>query len=717
MLKTFFPILVCLFLVDPFAHATDISGSGQQTLSNGQSGTVANGETLNDSSHNVAVAVSGTVTIDNAGTIEQTNTNSDQKERGIRDDVGVASITLTNESTGLITTYDADTVQLTNATSNETVYNYGTIFSQNTLSSNSANYGNGQQAIDFSNVTSGSTTIYNYTTGTIKAFDSDAIKAGANGKIYNYGTVYSYEPSGDVNGNDGIDAGTNSGVVITNGDGTHAATIEGARHGITGGNTSTGVYSMNITNNAGGTIQGDDGSGVNIDGINGSETVTIVNSGTITGNGSAIAKGDTAADGDGVDVDGLVNLTNYGTIKSLDAQNDTSEGVTVGGGMITNEAHALIEGDVKAGNTTGATGVGITLAGVDKSGTTTIPPQGIYAASSVDNYGTIRGQTGAGIQATSTASTFGITITNEAGGLIEGNSSTGAAVQLDGAMAGVANKLMNYGTIKNDTGGQAIELGAGTNEVDIMGGSAEVDGGISGGIGSTNSLFTVQAGSGNGFTYSGTITNFAKVQIESGTFTFGGTISGTTTTTIQTGATLAGNGSVGALVIAANGTLSPGNSPGKVSATSAVLNPMGNFLLQVDTDGNTGAAGTNWDQLAVGGTVDVTALSSSGQFVFTLQSLTSTDAAGSLASFNPYTNHVWKDVVTSTGFVGTPASSNFTVNSSQFTNPLDGSFSIAIDGTSFDLVYTAAPEPSVWLMLIVGVTVLLGWRMRPARQA
>ena len=79
---------------------------------------------------------------------------------------------------------------------------------------------------------------------------------------------------------------------------------------------------MSVTNNSGATIQGDNGSGINIDAFNGAgalETVTVVNHGMITGNG-------VTGDGDGVDVDGLVNITNTGTILSKNAVGSASEG-------------------------------------------------------------------------------------------------------------------------------------------------------------------------------------------------------------------------------------------------------------------------------------------------------------------------------------------------------------------------------------------------------
>ena len=142
---------------------------------------------------------------------------------------------------------------------------------------------------------------------------------------------------------------------------------------------------------------------MNIDGFNANEVVTIQNDGTITGNG-------VTGDGDGVDVDGIVNLTNTGVIQSLNAFSDVpggaSEGVTIGGGTITNSG--TIEGDVVAGNVN-AVGRGITLAGVDTSGT----PEPIYADSVVTNSGFIRGQTDSAIVVLGAASGFTVTINNE----------------------------------------------------------------------------------------------------------------------------------------------------------------------------------------------------------------------------------------------------------------------------------------------------------------
>ena len=143
----------------------------------------------------------------------------------------------------------------------------------------------------------------------MRAFEADVVRPGVDGVVSMPARSYPSTTTGSSS--DGVDGQSNSGVQITNDTG---GLIKGGRHGITGGAADATVsFTMSVTNNAGATIQGDNGSGINIDGFNANEVVTVVNHGTITGNGHDI--GNSADhDGDGVDVDGLVHLTNTGTI-------------------------------------------------------------------------------------------------------------------------------------------------------------------------------------------------------------------------------------------------------------------------------------------------------------------------------------------------------------------------------------------------------------------
>ncbi len=310
-----------------------------------------------------------------------------------------------------------------------------------------------------------------------------------------------------------------SGVQITN---DTTGLIEGGRHGITGGAATNAVtFTTSVTNNPRRRHPGDNGSGINLDGFNARQTATIVNHGSIFGNGIT-------GDGDGVDVDGVVNITNTGVIRSINAVGATSEGITVGGGTITNSG--TIEGDIAAGNTT-AVGRGITLAGVNTSGTS----EPIYAASVVTNQGggLIKGQSDSAIAVEGAASGFTVTINNNAGGTLQGGGATTAAI-----VTGADNDTINNsGLIDGSSSGKAIDMGAGNNVLHISGGTAAILGNISGGTGGTNTA-TISPGAGGSFSYAGAISNFASVEVQSGSVTLSGESTYTGKTIVSGGGAL-----------------------------------------------------------------------------------------------------------------------------------------------------------------------------------
>jgi hypothetical protein len=578
-----------------------------QTISGG-TGTV-NG-TLSVGGSTVAITVKGSSTIVNNGSILQTGTASGSNGRAIRDNTGGLTLVVDNgsttNSTALIQSADADAFQMNKASSNVTLNNYGTITSMNASSG-------GNQAIDWNAIATGTNTLFNFSSGVITANNADSVRPGINGSVFNDGLIKSLAPAGSSS--DGIDGQTNSGISITNAFSAAGAVIEGARHGITGGNTTTGVYSMTVTNNVGGTIKGDDGSGINIDGINGLELVTVTNGGTITGNG-------VSRDGDGVDVDGLVNLNNSGVIKSLNSLGtimnvESSEGVTVGGGTIVNSG--TIEGDVASGNTT-AIGRGITLAGVDKdSNGNPIPIEGIYANTSVTNSGLIKGQSDSGIAVLGPNTGFTVSITNSATGTIEGAGASAATI----AIASDNATINNAGSIINDGGDgkTAVDLGSGDSHLTISGGHAVVVGGINGGSGNDTLTFDLGAPT-NAFAHSGVISNFNKVEVLSGVVTLNGnnTYAGTTTVgdgtnsatllvngthsgggsyTVKSGGTLGGTGTLDlassstAISVQDGGTMHV--SPGVLTVQNGSLDAEG--TLEFDLDGAAPGAPGGYGQL------------------------------------------------------------------------------------------------------------------------
>jgi hypothetical protein len=527
----------------PGPNPIDGTVTAAQTLPSG-AGVVSSTGDLEVSGSSLAITVTGTSSIQNDGVINQTGTG-----RAIRDNTGGLTLTVTNSAGALLQAADADAIQMNKPNSSISFDNHGRVISLNASAG-------GSQAIDWNAITTGSNTLHNYPTGLIEAFEADAFRPGVNGSVINEGTIKAITSTGSSS--DGVDGQTNNGLVINNnGDGL----IEGGRHGITAGAVDETVsFTLSVTNQHNATIQGDNGSGMNIDGFNANEVVTIQNQGTITGNG-------VTGDGDGVDVDGLVNLTNTGVIRSLNAFSDVpggaSEGVTTGGGTITNSG--TIEGDVAGGNVN-AVGRGITLAGVDTSGT----PEPIYANSVVTNSGFIKGQTDSAIVVLGAASGFTVTINNERRGTIEGGGDTAAAIQ-----TGADNDTVNNaGDVIADASGKAIDLGDGDDTLNITSGT--IHGDISGGTG-TNTC-TIDPGAIHFFTYAGSISDFDSVEIKSGIVSFLGGSSYTGTTTIS-----------GGIFIVANDTGSATGS-GSVQVTRGALGGNGSIAGDVMIGGGRGPA-------------------------------------------------------------------------------------------------------------------------------
>ena len=491
-----------------------------QTLGSGsgQTGTVsATGSIIVGGGTNTITLTGNNATLTNLGTISQTGSG-----RAIRDNTGVSNLIITNgsitNSSASILAADGDVIQMNKSPASVTLNNYGQMISANASAG-------GSQAVDFNAIQSGVNIVNNFAGGLLKATEADAVRPGVNGVVNNAGTILSVTTTGSSS--DGVDVQANTGVVVNN-----AATgvIEGGRHGITGGPADgTTAFTTTVTNAAGGVIKGDNGSGINLDGFNANQSAVVINAGSIIGNG-------VTGDGDGVDVDGIVTLTNTGIIRSVNAFSAPadglafSEGITVGGGTITNSG--LIEGDVAAGNTN-ALGIGITLSGNDiTTGPNTGLRDGIYGNAVVNNNagGVIRGQTGSAIVAKGLASGFTVTINNAAGATIVGGGLTDAAIA-----TGVDNDTINNrGLIDGSSSGKAIDMGAGNNTLNIIGGSAVVRGNISGGVGGTN-MMTISAGTNGSFVYSGSISNFSNVQVQSGTVTLSGVNTYTGTTQLSGG--------------------------------------------------------------------------------------------------------------------------------------------------------------------------------------
>lgn len=671
----------------PYGSSTidNTTVTAAQTLASG-TGTITSTGAISFGGTTAALTLGGNgTTLFNSGLIENTNNTTTGNPRGLVADG--TSIQITNNVGGIIRAFAQDALRASNAGTSISLTNNGTI-----TTNPNGNSVNPQQAVDWNSITTGANSITN--NGSIFSVGNDAIRPGANGIITNNaGGVIRATPlivSGTADGNDGIDAQTRSGVQITN-----AGTIEG-RHGITGGNT---TFIISVTNQNGGVISGVNGSGINIDGVATTSTATVINQAgaTIKGDWDGVS---TNGDGDGVDADGVLNLTNRGIIRALGANGVGSDGlpngpdgVAAGGGTIINETGAEITAAITHGNATTSQAIL-----VDNSSR-----GNAIAATTVTNRGLIRSDNGAAIIL---ISTFANTITNDTGGTISGSgaASVGAAIQSGNG----DDTIVNRGSIVGNNG-LAIDMQGGNNTLRIEGGSASITGNVSGGTGGTNAL-VFSPGVGNTFSYAGSFSNFATVQVDPGTMILSGdsTYSGTTTIanggtlvarnnvansgsatgtgalTVQSGGTLAGNGRIaGVVTLAAGGRVSPSNAgaftPGALTLAGG-LNVTGGSRFTLALGANTAGS----DRLTILGALDYTG---SGQLIFDV-----IDRGLTVGSY---------DVVDFT------SSSGLTLSNLAFGNtPAGFNGTFVLDGTHLGITVTSVPEPSTYQLLTVGGFVL-----------
>jgi fibronectin-binding autotransporter adhesin len=173
------------------------------------------------------------------------------------------------------------------------------------------------------------------------------------------------------------------------------------------------------------------------------------------------------------------------------------------------------------------------------------------------------------------------------------------------------------------------------------------------------------------------------------------------TVTVESGGSVQGSGGVGAFTIASGGNVSPGNSPGTLTAGATTFGPGGSYTWQIN-DASPGGAGatTGWDLLSISGALNVTATSSS-PFTLTLASLTSGNLAGSVIDFNPSQNSSYT-VATASGGIGGFNANQFVIDATGFSNATNGgTWSLTAVGNDLNLNFTASaiPEPSTYAAL------------------
>ncbi|MGA0597688.1 calcium-binding protein [Enterovirga sp. CN4-39] len=378
---------------------------------------------------------SGNVVVDNAGLVEASRT--------LDTVAGVAGTIVFNNAAGGIVRGQVSPTGAGQADATITLNNAGVIEASA-----------GGRVIDFRAFdASGANGIINNLAGGLitnvgPSHDSaDLIRAGVDGVVNNWGTISAAD--GLVGGGDAIDFQGDAGGVVNN----HAgATIEGAKHAV------TGEKAVTIVND--GAMIGRNGSAVNIDSDGGAEnTVRITNRGTMEGRSAEFAD----SDGDAIDVDGLVYLLNYGRVAGVghhgvkDGEANISEGIAAGGGTILNYgANAEIRGygrAIQVDNSGNSDALGTTF--INNEGLIQGDGKGPEAVPAGTPAIDLRGN-----EAINLVGNFADEILNQSSGRIIGGIS----------MGGGADRLSNSGAI-TATGGSAIDMGDGDDVVNLYVGS------------------------------------------------------------------------------------------------------------------------------------------------------------------------------------------------------------------------------------------------------
>ncbi|MBV4486045.1 autotransporter domain-containing protein [Pseudomonas sp. SWRI153] len=364
------------------------------------------------------------------------------------------------------------------------------------------------------------TTLVNRAGALIRGDASDGMKTGANASITNYGEISTGDSHNADQKFDGIDIDSASGVSITN-----YGVISGGRHGIT---TDLGASLTNY-----GEITGRNGSGFGSDGDG-----TVINHGTITGAYSGLQAN---GDGDGVDIDRIAHIENYGVIQGVGAGGvdkagfaNGSEGIALGGGYILNARVARISGADSA------------ILVDDGSGGSGL------AATTLENFGTIEGLNG-----------FGIKFVGE-----------------------FADSVINGGTISGSNG-LALDLGDGDDRLTLRNGSRFI-GVVDGGSGYDRVLMDDPEGGSFGESR-----NFEWLEVKQGAWTMTGSGDFSDGGAIRHGATLINQGGIaGSLTVDSGAEYAGGGSVGNLNVNGTLRTNTGLGRATVVHDLNMGSAAT-----------------------------------------------------------------------------------------------------------------------------
>jgi fibronectin-binding autotransporter adhesin len=380
--------------------------------------------------------------------------------------------------------------------------------------------------------------------------------------------------------------------------------------------------------------------------------------------------------------------------------NQASKTLTLTGN---NEANNTLAGTIpNMVNGSGSNNLTLVKSG---TGTWVLAGANTYSGTSTINAGTLRFAKTVSLYSGTTGSWTAANIRVASGGTLAFN--VGGTGEF--TAANVTTLLTNLANSTNaTTNGMAAGSNFGFDTSNAAGGSFTISnviansGGTSGGARGLTKLGIGTLELTNTNTYTGATT------VNKGTLLINGSTSSTSLVTVNDGGTLGGSGIIGGSVTLNEGAfLSPGASIESLATGSNAWNGGSTVILEFSTDGSTGSAGSEWDLLSITGSLDLTGASSTNQIGLNLVSMADALNSGLLASWDPDSNALWSGFVTTTGGITGFAANLFDIDTTGFQNSLNGTFSVAQNGSNLDLIYTAVPEPRAALLGGLGLLMLL----------
>lgn len=539
-----------------------------RTLNSGETGSVSAGATLSVSGGTTAVANNGGSTLSVDGTIQQTGSG-----RAIRSGTDLGAISVSIGANGVVKAVGDDAFQARGGF--VTLVNNGTMYSGPNLAlPNPAGVIATGRAFNGRDAAGGNVT--NGLTGVMRADGADAVRVGSNFTFTNLGIILANGRVNDNSANNAFNSPPNNSTAetfsasdgfsfedqdsplpgVSNSSLVNSGSISGARHGVEAGTRGT---NLTVTNNAGGSIVGRNGSGVGFDTTEADATrITVNNAGLIRGEFAGVGNvidrtgnpGFTQdGDGDGVDIDGAATINNLAGGQILGAgangydtggRANTSDGISIGGGVINNSG--LIQGagiGIVVNNDANASRSGVAATTITNHAGGTIAGLGGYAIRLENKLGDARDNdviTNAGTIIGGGAIPNPAATVLRQNGLFDPNSTgtldgvaytgTGAArfIQGDGSaiQMGEGNDVLNNSGAITGTNGRAINLEGGNDTLNVTGGV--INGAINGGAGSDTLNFNLGSPAA-AFVQNGAITNLEHIEVQSGRVQLSGDLS------------------------------------------------------------------------------------------------------------------------------------------------------------------------------------------------